>query len=164
MAAPGSLRGPARPPAGPSPPQLQNSRHSLRKEPISTLHSPLHSRGNHISLGGCRQRLTPQSGRLPPGTDAGELGPDLPSLATQSSTSLHPPDPDPTPNLPLHSWGLPFAALQKKEKGGCPGEDAGWEGTSLACFLQEAKHLVPFEGFRDVGVCLGAEVGDGGWV
>lgn len=51
MAAPGSLQGPARPPAGPSPPQLQNSRRSLRKEPISTLHSPLHSRGNHISLG-----------------------------------------------------------------------------------------------------------------
>lgn len=51
MAAPGSLQGPARPPAGPSPPRLQNSRRSLRKEPISTLHSPLHSRGNHISLG-----------------------------------------------------------------------------------------------------------------
>lgn len=47
MAAPGSLQGPARPPAGPAR-RLQNSRHSLRKEPISTLHSLLHSRGNHI--------------------------------------------------------------------------------------------------------------------
>ena len=51
MAAPGSLRGPEQPPTGLSPPPTQNSIHSLRKEPISTLHSPLHSRGNHISLG-----------------------------------------------------------------------------------------------------------------
>lgn len=46
MAAPGSLQGPAGPPR-----LCSNSSSSLRKEPISTLHSPLHSGGNHIFPG-----------------------------------------------------------------------------------------------------------------
>lgn len=154
MAAPGSLRGPARPPAGPSPPQLQNSRHSLRKEPISTLHSPLHSRGNHISLGGCRQRLTPQSGRLPPGTDAGELGPDLPSLATQSSTSLHPPDPDPTPNLPQISGCLstagayPLLLCKRRKRGAAQGRMLAGRGPALPAFSRKPSTWFHLKGLE----------------
>jgi hypothetical protein len=88
MAAPGSLQGPARPPAGPSPPRLlSNGGCSLRKEPISTLHSPLHSREITFPWESCRQRFAPQPGKLPQGTDAEELG-HLPSPTWLPPTRL----------------------------------------------------------------------------
>ena len=129
MAAPGALRGPARPPAGPSPPRLQNSRRSLRKEPISTLHSPLHSRGNHISLGE-PQAVTPQPGQLPPGTDAGEQGPASPLPSPKAPLPAARGPRAPAPNLRAASQ-RPLLLCKTRREGAVQGRMLARRGPSL---------------------------------
>lgn len=135
MAAPGSLRGPAQPPAGPSPPPTQNSLHSLRKEPISTLHSPLHSRGNRISLGEPEAALHSPAWPAATGQRCGRAG--LQLLFSPQNKAPHPEDPALNLSLRAAPWHLRFTLCHSaRGERVILREDAGQEGTSLACFLQ----------------------------
>ena len=135
MAAPGSLRGPEQPPTGPSPPPTQNSIHSLRKEPISTLHSPLHSRGNHISLGEPEAALHSPAWPAATRHRCGRAG--LQLLFSPQNKAPHPADPALNLSLraaPRHLRFTPCRSARGERV--ILREGAGREGTSLACFLQ----------------------------
>lgn len=79
MAAPGSLQGPARPPAGPRPPDSGAA--AARSEKSQFPHCTVRFTQGEITFPweSRRQRFTPQPGQLPPGTDAEEPGPTSPS-------------------------------------------------------------------------------------
>lgn len=87
MAAPGSLQGPARPPAGPARPDSRTA--TAHSEKSQFPHCTVRFTQGEITFPwqSCRQRFAPQPGRLPPGTDAEELGPGRPP--PQSPPSRH---------------------------------------------------------------------------
>ena len=135
MAAPGSLRGPARPPAGPSPPPPPE------QPPLAQKRANFHT----------AQSATLKGKSHFPGRAGGSAS--LPSLAgchrTQmwkswAPASLLPPKQSPTPTDPALNLSLRAAprhlrfSLCHSARGErvILREDVGQEGTSLACFLQ----------------------------
>lgn len=156
MAAPGSLQGPARPPAGLSPPDSAATA-ATRSEKSQFPHCTVRfTRGKSHFPGRAAGCAWPQPGPLPQGTEEEEQAASPPRPGAPFTTNLR---------QPLHSRVLAWAASQVGARA-CPGGKAALRGgetcpaASVLWPLQEALHPASAGapgtcgGEADYGVCV----------